>query len=80
METNSSCCFGNEKVNTAYMDKGAFFSRLQGNGDVDVFTGGLCLENEKCLLLKRLTDRRGGSVGMWCGISSDKYYCQLMLL
>lgn len=80
METNLSCCFGNEKVNTASMDKGAFFSGLQENRDVDLFTGGLCLENEKCLLLKRLADRRVGSVEMWCGISSDKYYCQLMLL
>ena len=61
------------------MDKRAFFTGLQGNGDVDVFTGGLCLENEKCLLLKRLADRRGGSEGMQCSISSDKY-CQLMLL
>lgn len=64
MEINSSCCFGNEKVNTAYMDKGAFFSGLQGNRDVDLFTGGLCLENGKCLLLKRLADRRVGSVEM----------------
>ena len=32
METNSSCCFGNEKVNTAYMDKGAFFSGCREMG------------------------------------------------